>query len=103
MIRLAARGERPVMRYSMAVSEAGFSGTQIGLICAPRLVSVGELRAAPRRLRPRLHHGPQSHQVIVLAATGHLGMAAAGQIPLAVVSCDLHVTETGPGKTVSCR
>jgi len=27
-----------------------------------------------------LRHGPQSHQVIALAATGHLGMAAAGQI-----------------------
>ena len=39
-----------------------------------------------RRLRARLHHGPQSHQVIVLAATGQLGMAAAGQIPLAVVT-----------------
>ena len=37
------------------------------------------------RLRARLHHGPQSHQVIALAATGQLGMAAAGQIRLAVV------------------
>ena len=38
-----------------------------------------------RRLRVRLHHGPLSHQVIELAATGQLGIAAAGQIRLAVV------------------
>jgi hypothetical protein len=38
-----------------------------------------------RRLRARLHHGPLSHQVIALAATGQLDMAAAGQIRLAVV------------------
>ena len=37
------------------------------------------------RLRARLHHGPLSHQIITLAATGQLGMAAAGQIRLAVV------------------
>jgi hypothetical protein len=30
--------------------------------------------------------GRQSHQVIALAATGQLGMAAAGQIRLAVVT-----------------
>lgn len=40
---------------------------------------------AERLLPARLHHGPQSHQVIALAATGQLGMAAAGQIRLAVV------------------
>lgn len=39
-----------------------------------------------RRLRARLHQGPLSHQVIELAATGQLGMAAAGQIRLAVVT-----------------
>ena len=39
-----------------------------------------------RRLRARLHHGPLSHQVIALAATGQLDMAAAGQIRLAVVN-----------------
>jgi hypothetical protein len=39
-----------------------------------------------RRLRERVHHGPQSHRVIALAATGQLGMAAAGQIRLAVVT-----------------
>jgi hypothetical protein len=33
----------------------------------------------------RLHHGWQSHEVIVLSATGHLGMAASGQIRLTVV------------------
>jgi len=33
-----------------------------------------------RRLLARLHHRPESHQVIALAATGKLGMAAAGQI-----------------------
>lgn len=38
------------------------------------------------RLRARLHHGPLSRQVIELAATGQLGMAAAGQIRLAVVT-----------------
>ena len=41
-----------------------------------------------RRLRARLHHGPLSHQVIALAATGQLDMAAAGQIRLAVVTSD---------------
>jgi hypothetical protein len=39
-----------------------------------------------RRLRARLHHGPLSHQVIALAATGQLGTAAAGQIRLADVT-----------------
>ena len=40
------------------------------------------------RLRARLHHGPLSHQVFALAATGQLDMAAAGQIRLAVVAGD---------------
>jgi hypothetical protein len=39
-----------------------------------------------RRLRARLHNGPLSHQVIALAATGQVGMAAAGRIRLAVVT-----------------
>ena len=34
----------------------------------------------------RVHHGPLSHQVIALAATGQLDIAAAGQIRLAVVT-----------------
>jgi hypothetical protein len=38
-----------------------------------------------RRLRARLHHGWQSHRVITLTVTGQLGMAAPGQIRLAVV------------------
>jgi len=42
--------------------------------------------APERRLRARLHHGPLSHQVIALAATEQVDMAAAGQIRLAVVS-----------------
>ena len=42
--------------------------------------------APERRLRARLHHGLLSHQVIALAATGQFGMAAAGQIRLAVVT-----------------
>lgn len=41
---------------------------------------------ADPRLRARLHHGRQSHEVIVLSATGHLGMATSGQIRLTVVS-----------------
>ncbi len=43
---------------------------------------------AERRLRARLHHGPLSHQVIALAATGQLHMADAEQIRLAVVTGD---------------
>jgi hypothetical protein len=31
-----------------------------------------------RRLRARLHHGQQSHEVIAPTTTGQLGMAAAG-------------------------
>ena len=40
---------------------------------------------AQRRLRARFHHGPLSHQVMAMAATGQLGMAAGGQIRLAVM------------------
>ena len=36
-------------------------------------------------MRVQAGKGPLSHQVIELAATGQLGMAAAGQIRLAVV------------------
>ena len=43
-------------------------------------------QSADRRLRARVHHGPLSHQVIALAATGQLDIAAAGQIRLAVVT-----------------
>ena len=46
-----------------------------------------ERRAASiRRILARLHHGPVSRRVIALAATGQLGMTAAGQIRLAVVT-----------------
>jgi len=38
---------------------------------------------------------PQSHQVIALAATGQLGMAAAGQIPLAVVIPTRQLSQMG--------
>ena len=41
---------------------------------------------AERRLRARLHHARQSHEVIALAAAGQLGMAAAGPIRLAVLT-----------------
>ena len=37
-------------------------------------------------MRVQAGKGPLSHQVIELAATGQLGMAAAGQIRLAVVT-----------------
>jgi hypothetical protein len=46
---------------------------------------IGDGQHAERRLRPRLHHGPQSHQGIGLTASVQLGMAAAGQIQLTVV------------------
>jgi hypothetical protein len=39
-----------------------------------------------RRLRARLQHGLLSHQVIALTAAGQLGMAAVGQIRLAVAT-----------------
>jgi hypothetical protein len=39
-------------------------------------------------LRVQAGQGPLSHQVIELAATGQLGLAAAGQIRLAVVMRD---------------
>ena len=46
---------------------------------------------APRVLNgyARLQYGRQSHEVIALAATGQLGMAAAGQIQLAAVTMGL--------------
>jgi hypothetical protein len=40
----------------------------------------GQDRNAERRLHARLHHGQQSHEVIALSATGHLGMAGPGQL-----------------------
>ena len=54
---------------------------------------------ADRRLYARLHHGPLSQYVIELAATGLLGMAAAGQIRLAVVTgaSTSGTASTGPG------
>jgi hypothetical protein len=42
-------------------------------------------------LRVQAGKGPLSHQVIELAATGQLGMAAAGQIRLAVVKLERRV------------
>ena len=64
-------------------------------ICASTTLDNSPLIAAPnRRLRARLHHGPLSHQVIALAATGQVDMAAAGQIRLAVVSaCGLYLND----------
>lgn len=68
--------------------EGTAAARQIELFCTPSLM-------APRFLpnehieqadMSRLHHGPLTHQVIALAATGQLDMAAAGQIWLAVVT-----------------
>lgn len=42
------------------------------------------LRSAERLLE-RIHHGKQSPEVIAPSATGHLGMAAPGQVQLTVV------------------
>jgi hypothetical protein len=44
--------------------------------------------------------GRQSHQVIALAATGQLGVAAAGQIRLAVVT--KRPRKTGGERVVAC-
>jgi hypothetical protein len=54
-----------------------------------------------RRLRARLHHGQQSHQVIAPTTTGQLGMAAAGQIQLAVVSAAAGDRDSAYGTVIS--
>jgi hypothetical protein len=54
-----------------------------------------------RRLRARLHHGQQSHEVIASATTGQLGMAAAGQIQLAVVSAAAGDRDSAYGTVIS--
>ena len=64
-------GRAQITRYAPSRLPATTSGT------APRSAD-----------RARLHHGPLSHPVIALAATGQLDMAAAGQIRLAVVTSD---------------
>jgi len=46
-----------------------------------------------RRIHTRLHHGPVSRRVIALAAAGQHGMAATGQVRLAVAG-------TGPRKSL---
>ncbi len=65
---------------------------------AARASRLGDQVAAPeRRIHTRLHHGPVSRRVIALASTGQHGMAATGQVRLAVVR------RLGPDTTNTAR
>ena len=68
-----------------------------------RAPDVDRRRAAIGRIGGyvRAHHGQQSHEVIASATTEQLGMAAAGQIQLAVVSAGAGDRDSADGTVIS--